>query len=184
MCGRFGRAEHRGCRRAPPSTSDRGGEEQIGTNSIRTPRGQGEKLSVVVPSAAPVLSREVYLWMDHSHVPGESVIPGKRLLLGAERTSDFLLAGVVDCVFVPCEVVRPREDGVAGLARRRVDTLALVWASLAVALQKSRRCHARAHSRRVCVAMAFALVFLKLLRSFETQCAAVVRAGIRARVSG
>lgn len=94
--------------------------------------------SIVVPSAAPVLSREVYLWMDDSHVSGESVIPGEGLFLGAERTPDLLLADVVDRVFVPCEIVRPREDGIAGLACRRVDTLALVRPGLRVALQQSR----------------------------------------------
>jgi hypothetical protein len=47
----------------------------------------------------------------------ERIIPGEGLLFGAQMTAHFLLSRVVDRVFMSSEIIRPREDGVARLAR-------------------------------------------------------------------
>jgi len=41
---------------------------------------------------------------------------------GTSRTVHFLLPGIVDGVLVPGETIRPREDGVARLICRGVDS--------------------------------------------------------------
>jgi hypothetical protein len=41
---------------------------------------------------------------------------------GTSRTVHFLLPGIVDGVLVPGEIIRPREDGVARLTRRGVES--------------------------------------------------------------
>jgi len=74
--------------------------------------------------------------VNDSEMSGERVVPAERLFLGAQRTVHFLLPGVVDRVLVPGQVVRAREDGVARFARRRVDSLALVWPRLRIALRR------------------------------------------------
>jgi len=74
--------------------------------------------------------------VHHSQMSGEGIVPAERLLLGAQRTVHFLLAGIVDRVLVPGQIVRSREDGVARLARRWVDALALVWPRLRIALRR------------------------------------------------
>ena len=63
--------------------------------------------------------------MTDPEVPCERIVPRKRLLLGAQMTAHFLLARIVDRVLVACEVVRPAENRVARLARRRVNSFAL-----------------------------------------------------------
>jgi hypothetical protein len=74
--------------------------------------------------------------MHHAHVSCQGIVSRKRFVLGAEMTPDLLLACVVDGVFVAGEVVRAREDGVAGLAGRRVDAVAFVGTCLAVAHER------------------------------------------------
>lgn len=81
---------------------------------------------VMISSTTPVFAGEVDLRMDDSHVSGQSVIARERLLLYAKGASDFLLACIVDCVLMTREVVRSREDGVAGLASGGVDALTFV----------------------------------------------------------
>ena len=68
--------------------------------------------------------------VHHPQMSGESIVPAERLLLGAQRTVHLLLAGVVNRVLVPRQIVRPREDGVARLARRGIDALALCQVSI------------------------------------------------------
>lgn len=82
--------------------------------------------------SSPTLRQLDVVWMAHSEVSGERIVPRKRLLLGAQVAAHFLLACVVDRVFVSCEIVRPREDGVTRLARRRIYSLAFVRPVLCV----------------------------------------------------
>jgi len=86
--------------------------------------------------SAPALGQVDVIRVDDTQMAGEGVVPAERLLLGAQRTVHLLLAGIVDRVLVPGQIVRPREDGVARLARRWVDALALVWPRLRVALRR------------------------------------------------
>ena len=74
--------------------------------------------------------------MHDPHVPSECVIARKRLFLNTQRAPDFLFSRVVDSVLVPGEIIRPREDGAAGLAGSWIDALALVGARLAVASEE------------------------------------------------
>jgi len=82
---------------------------------------------------ASSLAVRVGFGVDDAHVTREGVVPRECLLFAAMRASDLHLAVVVDGVLMPCQVVRPGEDSVAWLTRRRVDTAALVWSSLGVA---------------------------------------------------
>lgn len=85
-----------------------------------------------------MLAWEVDLWVYYAHVPGKRIIARERLLLDAESTPDFLLANIVNGVLMPREVIRPREDSIAGFASRRIDALALVRARLRVSSRESR----------------------------------------------
>jgi hypothetical protein len=66
---------------------------------------------------AASLAVRVRLRVNHAHMPCQSVIARESLLFAAMRASDLHLAVVVDGVLVPCQIVRAREDSVAGLAR-------------------------------------------------------------------
>lgn len=85
-----------------------------------------------------MLTGEIYLRMDDTHVPRQRIVAAKGLLLNAERTADLLLARVVDCIFMSGEVVRSGEYSVAGFASGGVDALALVRARLRVPFQERR----------------------------------------------
>jgi len=74
--------------------------------------------------------------MAHSKVACEGIVPAEGLLLCTQVTAHLLLARVVDGILMAREVVRSREDGVAGLARRGVDALALVGPVLGVAKRR------------------------------------------------
>lgn len=76
------------------------------------------------------------LGMHHAQVTSQCVVPAECLLLGAQRTVYFQLARVVDGVLVTREVVRPRENGVAGLAGGWVDAFTFVRPRLGVALRR------------------------------------------------
>lgn len=94
------------------------------------------RVSLLVGAAAApsaVLAGEVDLRMHDAHVTSEGVVAAESLLLNAQGATHLLFAGVVDRVLMAGQVVGPREDRVARLARRRVDALALVWARLRVA---------------------------------------------------
>jgi hypothetical protein len=56
------------------------------------------------------------VWVDDAWMAIEGIVPAKRLLLGAQRRVQLLLAGIVDHVLVPGQIVRPREDGITPLA--------------------------------------------------------------------
>lgn len=68
--------------------------------------------------------------MYNTHVSCESVVARKGLLLTAMRALHLLLAIVVDGILVSRQVVGPREDGVARLARGWVNAAALVRTGL------------------------------------------------------
>jgi hypothetical protein len=87
---------------------------------------------VVVPSSFAMLARKVNLGMDDAHVAGQSIIAREGLFLNAQCTANFLLAHVVNRVFVSGEIVRPREHDVSWLAGGRIPPLALVWAGQGV----------------------------------------------------
>jgi hypothetical protein len=70
------------------------------------------------------------LGMNHTQMSCQCIVSAERLLLGAQRTVHLLLPGIVDGVLVPGQIVRSREDGVARLARRWVDSLALCQVSI------------------------------------------------------
>lgn len=109
-----------------------GGMYGVGTIQERCTYVRSKGLSI---AAAPTSTLgEIHMvWVAHAEVPCKGVVPTERLLLRAQVTAHLLLARVVDGVLVPCEVVRPREDGVARLPSRGVDALALVGSFLGVA---------------------------------------------------
>lgn len=84
-------------------------------------------------SLAPLLPRPIHFRMHHSHVSRKRIVARKGLFFRAQMTPHFLLARIVDRVLMPCQIIRPREDRVAWFARRRIDSLALVGASLRIA---------------------------------------------------
>lgn len=89
-------------------------------------------ISIVATTAPTMLSGEIDLRMDDTHVPRQRIIAAECLLLDAKCAADFLLAGIVNCVFMSGEVIGSREDGVARLAGGGVNALTLVWARLRV----------------------------------------------------
>jgi len=68
--------------------------------------------------------------MYHAHMSSQCVVAGESLFFRAQVTSDLLLAPIVNGVLVPRQIVRPREDRVAGLARAGVDPITAVRTSL------------------------------------------------------
>lgn len=74
--------------------------------------------------------------MHHPHVSCQRVVPAERLLLRTDRAVHLLLPRIVDGVLVAGQIVGPREDGVAGLSGRRVNSLAFVRPRLRVALRR------------------------------------------------
>lgn len=69
------------------------------------------------PLSPPSLAGPINIRMHDPHVSGEGIISGESLLVGAQMTSCFRLACVVNCVFVTGEVIWTGEDGVARFAR-------------------------------------------------------------------
>jgi len=120
---------------APEIPYGEGGEKDGMSDAFAPPR----KPTTTLLSSSPVLSGKVDLGMDDTHMPRQGIVARKGLFLHAQRTADLLLASVVDGVFVPGEVVWPREDGVTWLASGRIDAIALVRTSLAVASEQGRR---------------------------------------------
>lgn len=70
--------------------------------------------------------------MAHTEMSGESIVPAECLLLGTQMTSHLLFSCIVNCVFMSCEIVGPRENGVAGFASGGVNPFALVRPILCV----------------------------------------------------
>ncbi len=79
---------------------------------------------------APSLVLINVLGMHNTQMSCQCVVPAEALLLGAQRTVHLLLPGIMDRVLVPGQIVRSREDRVARLARRGVDSLALSQVSM------------------------------------------------------
>jgi hypothetical protein len=79
---------------------------------------------------APSLVLIHVLGMHNTQVSCQCVVPAECLLLGAQRTMHLLLPGIVDGILVPGQIVRPREDRVARLARRGIDSLTLCQVSM------------------------------------------------------
>jgi hypothetical protein len=117
-------------------------------------------------------------------MPCQGIVPRKGLLFGAQVTSNFLLAGIVDSVFVTSEIIWTREDRIAGLAGRWINPFALVWSSLRVAETEvgrsgGRRCGT---GDRRSMSMCFTLVLLQLGGSLESKGTPMVGAGVSSRV--
>jgi hypothetical protein len=122
------------CRRGPTMPSSEPAS-QCGPNlpthdATIMPESPNKVRSLVQTPAAPALRQIDMLGVHHAEMSGKCIIPAERLLLGAQRTVHLLLAGVVDSVLVPGEIVRAREDGVARFAGRRVNPLALWLVSI------------------------------------------------------
>lgn len=84
------------------------------------------------PSLALLFARPTNLGMDNPHMPRKCVIAGKGFLLRAQMAADLLFSRIVDRIFMPRKIIWPRENGVARLARRRIDALAFVRTRLRV----------------------------------------------------
>ena len=55
--------------------------------------------------SAPALGQVDVIRVDDTQMAGEGVVPAERLLLGAQRTVHLLLAGIVDRVLVPGQII-------------------------------------------------------------------------------
>lgn len=84
-------------------------------------------------SPATLFARPIHFGVHNTHVSGKRIIAAKCLLLGTEMTPHFLLACVVDGIFMTGQIIRPGENRVAGLPSRRVDSLTAVGTSLRIA---------------------------------------------------
>jgi len=89
----------------------------------------------------------------------QSIGSAESLFLGAQVASDLQLAGVVDGVLVPRQVVWPREDGAAWLASAGVDSVTTMRSGLGV---EQIRSHAQISTTADALRLpvAFSLVFL------------------------
>lgn len=94
-------------------------------------------------------------------------------------TPDLLLACVVDRVLVPGKIVRPGENRIAWLSRRRIDPLTFVGTGLRVACGSIAPNQVAA---RRSLTVGLALVLLQLRRRFKPKRAAVVSASVSATV--
>jgi len=90
-----------------------------------------EILSLSTSSASSLSKLDVFR-MTNTEVPGESIVSTEGFLLCTQMTADFLLPRIVNCIFVSCEIVRPRENGVAGFASGGVNSFAFVRSVLRV----------------------------------------------------
>lgn len=88
--------------------------------------------AVLSSTASSVLARELNIRVADSVVSRQCISTAKGLFLRTQVAVHLLLLGVVDRILVPCQVVRSREDGVAGLASARIDAIAAVRSGLAV----------------------------------------------------
>lgn len=79
-----------------------------------------------------MLAWELLIRVAHAVVSRECIGTAECLLLGTDIAADFLLASIVNGIFVSCKIVRSREDSVARLSGTRVYTVAFVRSSLTV----------------------------------------------------
>lgn len=150
-------------------------------------------LTVPGVTAAPllrspaVLARDLDFGVADAEVSGKSIGAAEGLFLGTQLATHLLLARIMDRIFVARQVVRPREDGVAGLASARVDAVAAMGTSLAVEQGRSHttadRCGSWANARQsVRLPVSLALVLLEERRCLEAKGATVIRASVGATV--
>lgn len=79
-----------------------------------------------------MLAWEFHVRMAYPVMPGKSVCAAECLLFRTKVASHLLLAGVVDGIFVTCEIVGSGEDSVARLVRAWVDSITTVRTGLTV----------------------------------------------------
>lgn len=79
-----------------------------------------------------VFARPVNLRVHNPHMSRECIVAGEGFFFGTQVTPHFLFFGVMDRIFVPSQVVWPREDRVAGFACGGIDSLTFVRAGLGV----------------------------------------------------
>jgi len=139
-------------------------EDCNGCLSFRNGPEPPNSLAAVTPTPA-LLAVEFDIGVTHAIVSSECVCPAECLFVGAQVAAHLLLARIVNRIFMPCQVVGPREDGIAGLASTRVDAVAPVWAGLAVEEARRHACANAVSPTRSAEAMglsvAFPLVLLK-----------------------
>lgn len=87
---------------------------------------------LISSSSAPTLSQVDMLWMTNSKMSREGIVSTECFLLGTEVTANLLLSCIMNSIFVACEIVRSREDGVAGFAGGRVRAFAFMGPVLSV----------------------------------------------------
>jgi hypothetical protein len=73
--------------------------------------------SVVRPPTTSTAGGISMLWMHHAQMASKGIIPAESLLLGTVWAVDLLLSRIVDCILMTGQIVRPRENRVAGLPR-------------------------------------------------------------------
>jgi len=115
--------------------------------------------------------------VDHSEMSRERIVTGEGFLLGAKWAVNLLLAGVVDSIFVACEIVRPREYRVAWLSSAGINPLALVRSSLRVA------CCCTVLSRHYSrIPMSLAFVPLQFGRCVKPEGTTMIRASVSSSI--
>lgn len=133
-----------------------------------------------------MLSRELQIRVTDAVMPGKRIRAAKRLLLGTNVATDLLFAPIVNRILVSCQVVGPREDGVARLASAGVDAFAFVRPSLRI--EEVARCCGRnlwpaQTSQTMRLSMTLALVLLQQRWCLESLRAPVICAGVSATLS-
>jgi len=141
------------------------------------------------------LSWPVHFGMYDPHMSGQSIASRECLFFDTQMTSDLHLAVVVDGIFVPCQIVRTRENRVAWFPSGRVDALALVgallriahsnclgWSSVTMVGTQVRVVNWSGRGARRLLSMHFTLMPLEPGSRVETLTAVVERASICANI--
>lgn len=134
--------------------------------------------SMALVLAFAILGRDLVVRMADAIVPHEGVGPAERLLLDADLAKQLLLFGIVNCPFMPGEIVGARENSVAWVAGAWVDTFAAVGSTLAV--HQGRR-HARRNAlgpSSATASVSFLLVLLQQLGRVEATRTPVIGARV------
>lgn len=114
-------------------------------------------------------------------VTNQGVAARKEFVVIANLTSHFRLGRIVNRIFVPCQIVRPRENGVTRFPCRWINPHATVRAGLSIsACDGSRRRYTV--TGRDGFAMCLPSVLLQLCRSGKSLTAARIGASIGARI--
>ena len=103
----------------------------MGKDSRKQPR-KSQFFPASITSFALLLSRPIDIWMYHAHVSRQSVIARKALFFRTDVAVYFLLARIVDRILMSRKIVGSREDRVARLARRGINSVASMRPSLRV----------------------------------------------------